>query len=127
MISEFHIHTTYSYDCLMSPRMILKIARRKGIETLAITDHDTIAGALATRRIAKEFGIDIVVGAEIKTNLGDIIGLNIVDEIRVRNWRRVIQEIRMQGGLVILPHPYKSHKNVEVLAEHVDMIEIWQM
>lgn len=125
MITEIHIHTRYSNDSLMTPKTILKIAKRKGIEALAITDHDTIMGALATKRIAEDFGIEIIVGAEIKTDLGDIIGIHLNDEIHTRNWRDVIQEIKMQGGFSILPHPYKTHKNVNLLAEHVDMIEIW--
>ena len=67
----------------------------------------------------------MIVGAEIKTDCGDIIGLNLNDEIGVTGWREVIKGIRLRGGTVVLPHPYRDHSHIEEISQCVDFIEIW--
>jgi len=125
VIGDFHIHSKYSFDSVMEPRKILKIAKSKGFDTVAITDHNTIRGALEARKFANDIGIQVILGSEIKTDIGDIIGLKLEREVESRSWDMVISEIKDQGGIVVLPHPYRDHVMVNEVAKKVDLIEIW--
>ena len=125
MIADFHIHSHYSYDSLNPPRMILKIAKKKGLDTVAITDHNTIKGGICAQKYAKEMGINVIVGEEVLTNIGDIIGLYLSQDIHSFNYVDVIEEIHNQGGIVLFPHPYRGHTNILDVAQYVDIIEIW--
>lgn len=125
MIADFHIHSHYSYDSLNPPRLILKIARKKGLDTVAITDHNTTKGGTDAAKHAKDIGIDVIIGEEVLTDIGDIIGLYLSHDIISKNYIDVINEIHNQGGIVIFPHPYRGHKMINDVAEHVDIIEIW--
>jgi predicted metal-dependent phosphoesterase TrpH len=122
---DCHIHSNHSHDSLMRPGRILKQAKKAGLTGVAITDHDTIRGSLEARKLEKEIGVTVIPGAEILTGSGDIIGLLVNEEIRSRRWDEVIDEIREQGGVSVLPHPYRSHPNVLELAKAVDLIEVW--
>ena len=74
---DLHVHTTYSYDSLITPKELIFYAKRCGLDGVAVTDHDRINGAL---KIAKETDFLIVPGIEISSLNGHIIGLN-VDEL----------------------------------------------
>ncbi|MCD6239845.1 MAG: PHP domain-containing protein [Thermotogae bacterium] len=120
---DFHIHSIYSADGILSPQRIIKIAYLKGLNAVAITDHDTIKGGLQAKSI-KQDEIIIVVGSEVNTDFGDIIGLFLNEEIKSRRFEEVIDEIRAQGGIVVLPHPYRRKKFPdEELLKRVDVIE----
>ena len=125
---DLHIHSKYSFDSLMRTETILKTARRKGLDIIAITDHGTIEGGLEASRLRKTRGMDIgvIVGAEILTNAGDIIGLLLNEEINHKDIGEVIDEIHSQGGLVLLPHPLKGHEvsTVKASLSKVDLVEL---
>jgi predicted metal-dependent phosphoesterase TrpH len=125
LIADFHIHSKYSHDSLMSPESIVKRAKKVGLTCIAITDHGTIVGGVEGKKVAGRYGIVVIIGAEIKTDCGDIIGLNLNEEIQVTCWREVIRAIRSQGGIVVLPHPYHNHTCIEEIAQCVDFIECW--
>ena len=124
MIGDFHIHSKYSFDSIMSPKKIIKTAVKKNLDLIAITDHNTIKGGVEVKK-ASGNNIKVIVGAEIKTDIGDIIGFNLNNEIKSINWEEVLDQIKAQGGLSILPHPYRSHKNIYEIAKKVDFIEVW--
>ena len=128
MKALIHVHSKYSFDCLIAPEKLVDLAIKNNIDVLCITDHDTIRGSQHAQKYAeKRYGdaLKIVIGAEYKTDCGDIIGLNLTEEIRLTNAQEVIQAIKQQGGLVLLPHPFVSHRDIEALAEQSDMIEIF--
>jgi hypothetical protein len=125
LIADFHIHSKYSHDSIMSLEDIVKRAKKAGLSAIAITDHNTIKGGLHAQNMGRKIGIRVVVGAEISTDYGDIIGLDLNEEILVNEWQRVIREIRSQGGVIVLPHPYRDHKDPEEIARTVDFIEVW--
>lgn len=125
MIGDFHVHSSYSYDSLMRPKRILELAKKRGIDVVAFTDHGTIAGGMKAKLFEAQTGVRVIVGAEVSTDVGDIIGLHLKSELRASNWREVLAEIRSQGGLVVLPHPYRGHANVNEVAAEVDLIEVW--
>jgi predicted metal-dependent phosphoesterase TrpH len=125
LIADFHIHSKYSHDSLMSPEGIVKQAKKVGLTCIAVTDHGTIAGGVEAKKVAGRYDVKVIVGAEIKTDCGDIIGLNLNQEIEVSDWQEVISAIRTQRGIVVLPHPYHDHTCVEEIARCVDFIECW--
>ncbi|MDW7775640.1 MAG: PHP domain-containing protein [Methanosarcinales archaeon] len=121
---DLHIHSRFSYDSLSTPKRILKAAKHLGLSGLAITDHNTIKGAIEVSKIDKIF--QIIIGSEIKTDKGDIIGLFLNDEIISRRFDEVVDEIRDQDGFIVLPHPYKTHNDVPVdILDKIDAIEIF--
>ena len=106
---DLHVHTSASFDSLASPAAVVRAAASRGLTHLAITDHDVIDGALeATRIAAAEFpGLRIIVGQEVKTSKGDLIAAFIERPIASGlPATDAIAEIRAQGGLVGIPHPF---------------------
>ena len=121
----FHIHTKYSFDSLMHPKKILKICKKLGVDVVYITDHNTIKGSLEASKYKRDLKIDVILGIEIKTQYGDIIGVDINEEISSKDFEEVLDKIKSQGGISILPHPYRGHYKIEYLASKVDLIEVW--
>ncbi len=105
---DLHVHSIYSKDSMLRPEVILKIARKRGLDGVAVVDHGTIKGGLATRRANDDGNFTVIVGSEIKTEYGDIIGLFLQDEIASRRYDDAVEEIKRQDGLVILAHPYRK-------------------
>ena len=122
---DLHIHSKYSFDSLLSPRTILKVAKKRGLTGIAVTDHNTIRGALEVRRINKDPDFAIIIGSEIITDIGDIIGLCINEEIKSCNSIEVVEEIKDQGGFAILPHPFRGHNLNQHIIEQFDAIEVF--
>lgn len=122
---DLHIHSKYSFDSLLSPKTILKVAKKKGLTGIAVTDHNTIKGGLEVRRINKDKDFIAIVGSEIQTEIGDIIGLCLNEEIKSRISIEVLEEIKDQGGFVVLPHPFRGHKLNRYIVEHSDAIEVF--
>ena len=121
---DFHIHSIFSYDSLSTPKSIVRTAKKQGLNGLAITDHNTIKGAIEASKIDKN--IEIIIGSEIKTDEGDIIGLFLNEEIKSTGFDCVIDEIREQNGFIILPHPYKTFDNIpEHVLDKIDAVEIF--
>ncbi len=109
---DYHVHTCFSYDCETSLEAVLARAREAGIRCVCVTDHDTMEGALALKRMAPP-EIEIVVGCEFTTDDGShIIGLDLTDMIAEKRILHLGQRIREQGGLVLLPHPFRRGSGV---------------
>jgi predicted metal-dependent phosphoesterase TrpH len=105
---DLHIHSHHSYDSFMSARTIVRVALRRGLAGIAVTDHGTIAGGLEVQRIAPS-NLLVIVGAEIYTTVGDIVCLFLSREIVGRDPLDVIAQTHAQGGVAFLPHPMRSH------------------
>lgn len=113
---ETHVHTRYSHDSLLPLWVIYCICRFKKISCLAITDHNTIEGAIKFKEKFENRGIQVIVGEEIMTSNGEIIGLFLKDEIeKGMTPDQTIDEIIKQGGLVYIPHPFDLKRNKTVL------------
>jgi len=103
---ELHTHTCYSPDCLVRPAQFVAACRRKGIDRVAVTDHNAIAGALAAQQIAPEL---VIVGEEIKTDCGEIIAFFLKEFVPPGlPVREAIARVRGQGGVVGVSHPCDS-------------------
>jgi dephospho-CoA kinase len=126
---DMHIHTRASFDCLSDPYRVLETAQERGVQRIAITDHNCLALALD---MAKEFPNSVIPGEEVSTAEGiDVIGLYIQEEIpKGVSAKEVCCIIREQGGIVYLPHPYargksESGRYAEELAPLVDVVEVF--
>lgn len=120
---DFHTHTYHSFDSLMKPKKILKIAKERGLDGIVICDHNTIKGGIEAKNINKNKHFMVIVGAEIATSAGDITGIFLTKEIESRNVNDVIKEIKQQGGKVILNHPYVAHDLSKIDLSQIDFIE----
>lgn len=119
----FHLHTRHSFDSILSPHKIVARARELKIDALIVTDHNTLKGSLEARRASQGNPPLVIVAAEYQSEKGDIIGLFLQEEIRSRESNVIVRQIHEQGGLVVLPHPYKGHKLDDQLLSGVDMVE----
>ena len=120
---DFHTHTHHSYDCLMKPRKILKIAKKKGLDGIVINDHNTIKGGLEVHQLNNDENFTVIIGAEIATSAGDVTGIFLKEEIVAREVNEVVKEIKRQGGKVILNHPYKNRDLTKIDFSKIDFIE----
>ena len=107
---EFHCHTTASADGVIPPSALLETIRKAGLDAVAVTDHDTIEGALAARELARSRsgGPAVIVGEEKTLNDGShFIGLFLESPITSGDLAEAIAEIEGQGGLCLVPHPFR--------------------
>ena len=112
MILDLHNHTRWSFDCSMDPAKVVRVARARGIDAIAITDHDEIDGAREAQRAAGG-DILVIVGEEIDTRAGDILGLFLKEKIATDDPIEAIRAIHDQGGIAILAHPFTKTKSVD--------------
>lgn len=122
MMIDMHVHSKYSKDSLLEPAKIIKVAEKRGLDGIAVTDHNTIKGGVEAIKANTNKDFKIICGSEIKTEYGDIIGLYINEEIKSRQFKEVTDEIKRQGGLVILAHPFR--KGVIFPQQHLDRIDV---
>jgi hypothetical protein len=127
---DLHCHTNASFDSLASPESVVRAAAKRGITHLAITDHDRIEGALRARDAAPD-ELTVIVGEEVRTADGDLIALFLERAVAPgRPARETIGEVREQGGLVGIPHPFDKYRGsmlkdprLEALGQLVDWVE----
>ena len=122
---DLHIHSKYSIDSVSGPERILRAAKRKGLRGIAVTDHGTVRGGLEAARLNKDPDFAVVVGTEIATDAGDVIGLFVSEDVRARACLEVVDEIHGQGGVAVLPHPFKGHTLTDDLVRRVDAVEVF--
>lgn len=125
MLLDLHVHSGFSPDCLSSPAALLRAARKRGLDAIAVTDHDTIQGGLAVSALNRDPTFNVIIGCEVTTEAGDIIGLFLRREIRSHKALDVIAAIHEQGGLALLPHPFHPRPPRHDVASAVDLIEVF--
>jgi predicted metal-dependent phosphoesterase TrpH len=105
---DLHAHTKYSPRCgYMEPKTIVKLARKRELDGIAITDHDTIKGSMKAREYADK-SLEVIIGSEVMTSRGEVIGLFLSDEILSTDFISVVEEIHDQNGIAIVPHPFDT-------------------
>jgi len=121
----FHVHTRHSCDSLLAPARILARAREIGVDVLMVTDHNTLQGAQEARALACGNPRFVVPAGEYQTEKGDVIGLFLKDELRALRAEEVVREIHFQGGLAVLPHPYRGHDLDGEWLQGMDLVETY--
>ncbi len=134
---DLHMHTDHSHDCATPVEVLLATARAQGLGAIAVTDHNEISGALEAR--SQALGSDshpplkVIVGEEVKTaDQGEVIGLFIERKIpRGLTLEQTVAEIKRQGGVVYVPHPFDrmhsvpDYENLLKIIDDVDAIEVF--
>ncbi|HMS73482.1 MAG TPA: PHP domain-containing protein, partial [Baekduia sp.] len=130
---DLHMHTDHSGDCATPVEHLLATARDQGLGAIAITDHNEGSGAHEAATKAAEYGVKIIIAEEVKTeSQGEVIGLFINEKIpRGMTLRETVDEIKRQGGLVYVPHPFDrmhavpDYEHLLTIIEDIDAIEIY--
>jgi predicted metal-dependent phosphoesterase TrpH len=131
---DLHMHTDHSGDCATPVDVLLQTARDRGLGAIAITDHNEVSGALEARKIAEQMGdLKVIVAEEIKTGeQGEVIGLFLEEKIpKGLTMAETIAEIRAQGGLVYVPHPFDrfhsvpDYEHLLGMVEEIDLLEVF--
>ena len=109
MRMDCHLHTVASGDAVTTLDQLAERVARERIDVLAITDHNETSAALTAAAGGGIGGARVIVGEEIRTQAGEVIGLFLAERIPyVLPLAEAIGRIREQGGLVYLPHPYDA-------------------
>jgi predicted metal-dependent phosphoesterase TrpH len=125
---DFHTHSIASPDGALAPKHYRRALERRRLDYIAITDHNTIEMA---QQLHAELGDKIIVGEEVTTSEGEIIGLYLTAPIPAKlSAAETVKRIRKQGGIVYIPHPFEtvrqgiSAETLQKIAGDVDIIEV---
>ena len=126
---DLHVHSSASFDSKSEPELVADRSRRLGLDPLFLTDHDTTVAAFRLQVLGRE---RVVVGEEITTSDGELIGLFLERRIPPGlTARQTALDIKDQGGLVYVEHPYDqfrrhlSEEAIEGLADLIDIVEVF--
>jgi predicted metal-dependent phosphoesterase TrpH len=132
--ADIHLHTKYSGlahigflrfpESVSDPKDVVRTAKANGLDSICVTDHNSIKGAIIAREFAKQYdGVNVIVGEEISTAEGEVIGLFLNEPVpKDLSAAESVDRIKAQGGLVIAPHPFSLH--VPALGLLVDKLPI---
>ena len=118
--AEFHCHTVYSGDSSNRVDTLIRAAREEGIERLAITDHNTIEGALRAKALAPEL---VIVGEEVLTDRGELIAYYVKEEVpKGLTVGETLRRLKAQGAFISVPHPFDLWRHGWPLEELVELM-----
>ena len=127
------MHTTWSHDCSIDVDELIDHAEEEGLAAIAVTDHNVLGGALEAVERARGRKLIVIPGEEIKTDgQGEVIGLFIEEKIpRGLSLQETVAEIKRQGGIVYVPHPFDrmhsvpDYEHLLTILDDVDAIEVF--
>jgi PHP domain len=130
---DLHMHTDHRHDCATPVEVLLSTAHDQGLGAIAVTDHNVVSGAHEAAAKAKDFGVKVIVAEEVKTaHQGEVIGLFIDEQIpRGMTLAETVAEIKRQGGLVYVPHPFDrmhavpDYQHLLTIIEDIDLMEVY--
>ena len=120
---DLHVHSDASFDGRMSVRQIALLAKARGIDGVAICDHDVVyTGPTEVE------GVLIIPGAEFSTEHGHLLGLFVTEQIEARELDAAIDAVHACGGLAVMAHPFERSSDAQRLDAYLDRldgIEVW--
>jgi len=126
---DLHTHSILSPDGGLSERDYWLLLEKKVLDCIAITDHNTIAFA---KEMQKKMGKQIIVGEEVTTKDGEIIGLFLEEKVNAGiSAQETVTAIKKQKGLVYIPHPFETfrkgiNENVfQSIIKDIDIVEVF--
>lgn len=135
---DLHVHTANSLDSWITPETLPALAKRKGLDGIAVTDHSTTSAWPAVEKAARKLGITVIRGEEVGVRpagrlVGEIIGIFMSDFVdgRGKTSVEVIDSLKSQGAVVVLPHPFDRYRKIfpeeelRELAVKVDAVEVF--
>lgn len=118
-LADLHIHTLYSHNGTVSVPAVLIRARQIGLDVIAITDQDEIAGALEALELASKYRVEVIPGIEVTTAEGDLLALNITENIqRELPLIDTVLKVGELGGFCIVPHPMADGFGIKSLGAY---------
>ena len=126
---DMHIHSHFSADGNMSPEDIVERAKKERLDAIAVTDHNSIRGGQEVRKISG--GLIVFVGSEIKTDQGEIIGLNLKKDVPSDlSLLQACKAVKKQNGFLIVPHPFDRFRRgigdgMNSITDYIDAVEIF--
>lgn len=121
---DVHVHTRYSGHSILKVEDVARIARKRCLDAVAIADHDSIKGALELSKL-----FPTIIAEEVSSDEGDVIGLFLREKVEKGPALEVMDEIRAQGALVMIPHPFDTMRKEALMNEELvsrgDIIEIF--
>jgi predicted metal-dependent phosphoesterase TrpH len=106
-LADLHIHSTFSDGTATVEAILYHASRNTDLDVIAITDHDTLAGAMLALSLADRFRIEVVPGMEIHTGEGDLLALFIDEPVAPgKGFVETARSVRALGGLPFAPHPF---------------------
>jgi hypothetical protein len=122
---EFHCHSIYSKDSLLKPSAMVKAARRKGLDRLIVTDHNSTGGALAAQKLDPEL---VIVGEELMTSQGELLVAFVSEELPSGlEPHEAIRRLRSQGAFISVSHPFdiyrRGHWELPALLEIAPLVD----
>ncbi len=127
---DLHSHTLWSKDCIMPFDKIIQLCQRRGIDRIAITDHNTAEGALALQKIAPDL---VIVGEEIMTTQGEILAYFVRESIpALLSPQETIRRLRDQGAVISVSHPFDrlrkgawEENDLLKIVDKIDAVEVF--
>ena len=128
--ADFHMHTRFSPDSEVSPERLVERCLKVGLDCIAVTDHNTVEGAIAVRELAP---FTVIVGEEVRSAQGEITGLflkeTIPPDLPPVETARLIKD---QGGIVSIPHPFDRFRSevissaaLDEITAYADIVEVF--
>ena len=122
---DSHIHSEYSPDSKSKLEDIFKVAKKKDIEIIGISDHNTVEGSKKAQKLAKDYDLLVIPSIEVSTLEGHILGFGCEENIkRDLQAAETIDLIHDQGGLAIIPHPYCFYRHGLLCKENYKELKI---
>lgn len=128
---DLHVHSKYSDDAIGTPKEIMKSVKKKGLQGFALTDHNTIDGALKAVKELSSKDFIIIPSIEISTGNGHLLGLNLTSDIpRGLPVEETVERIIDAGGTPIVPHLYRNMSGIKKerlknIKDRIDAIEVY--
>jgi predicted metal-dependent phosphoesterase TrpH/glycosyltransferase involved in cell wall biosynthesis len=132
IVCDLHMHTSWSHDCSVPVGDLIDHAEAIGLGAIAVTDHNRFGGALEAVELARGRRLTVIPSEEVKTDgQGEVIGLFLEEEIpRGLSFADTIAAVRVQGGLVYLPHPFDRMHAIpdpRTLHRHLADIDVFEV
>lgn len=127
---DLHIHSEYSGDGIGSPKEIIKNLKKRGVNGVSITDHNTVKGSLKAIEVAPKDFI-VIPGVEISSKDGHMIALDVKEDIpRGLTIEETVEKIIAKGGVPIIPHLYRNMSgikkgNLKKIISKISAIEVF--
>lgn len=128
--ADFHMHTHFSPDSEVSPERLVERCLKVGLDCIAVTDHNTVEGAIAVRELAP---FTVIVGEEVRSAQGEITGLFLKEAVPPGlppvETAKLIED---QGGVVSIPHPFDRFRSevisssaLEEIVPYASIVEVF--
>lgn len=121
---DVHVHTRYSGHSILKVEDVARIAKKRHLDAVAITDHDAIKGALELSKV-----FPTIIAEEVSSDEGDVIGLFLREKVEKGPALEVMDKIRAQGALLMIPHPFDTMRKEALMKEELvskgDIIEVF--